>query len=105
MVFKKGKSGNPKGRPKKVNDIGRYIRMRLGKLPKGKDKRYIYYVVSAMLQKGIAESDIQSIKELLDRAYGKSKETIDMTMRGKFNVYRPDRLETTSKTDADTKKK
>ena len=40
--WKPGESGNPKGRPKKVDDIGRYIRMRLAKIPEGKNKRYVY---------------------------------------------------------------
>ncbi len=77
--FKKGVVTNPKGRPKKVDDIGRYIRDRLAKIPKGKNKRYIYYLVNSLLKKGISDNDVVAIRELMDRGYGKAPQKIDMT--------------------------
>ncbi len=80
--FKPGVVTNPKGRPKgkKVDDIGLYIRNRLAKIPAGKNKRYIYYLVQSLLKKGINDGDAVAMRELLDRAYGKSNQKIDVNI-------------------------
>jgi len=86
--FQKGIVTNPKGRPKKVNDIGRYIRKRLEKMPEGKDRRYIYYLITSLLKKGTVDGDMIAVRELLDRAYGKPKQKIEMDINPKKELDR-----------------
>lgn len=73
--FVKGKSGNPKGRPK-MPDIDRLISKVMS------DERDGVTAVEAILikQRQLALTGNQRAAEyLLDRAYGKPKQAIDMT--------------------------
>ncbi len=104
--WKPGQVTNPKGRPKKVDDIGRYIRMRLAKIPEGKNKRYVYYLVSSLLKKGINDNDVIAIRELMDRGYGKAPQKIDMTINPKSELDKAlKRIDEYESKDGDDKKK
>ncbi len=88
--WKPGQITNPKGPPKKVNDLGRYIRMRLAKIPEGKNKRYIYYLVSSLLKKGISDNDVIAIRELMDRAYGKANQKLEVIINPNEEIKKID---------------
>lgn len=99
-LFKKGESGNPKGRPKKekcFSDIARQL-LSAKKLnieytfPKdGKevtarvsitsDKTIYHGLCAALVREGMG-GNVQAIKELIDRTEGKAKEFIDHTTKG-----------------------
>lgn len=71
--FKKGQSGNPKGRPKMPD-----IREALVKiLAEEKDGYTALDAILAQLRAKAAKGDIKAAEVLLDRAYGKARQTID----------------------------
>jgi len=72
--FKKGQSGNPKGRPK-LPDLKEAMQNILGETKEGKTA---LDAVLAALRAKAAKGDVRAAELLLDRAYGKSKQTIDM---------------------------
>jgi hypothetical protein len=77
--FKKGKSGNPKGRPKKLPHLEELLADVLGEEKDGIEAaRAILMALRAKATKG----DVRAAEVLLDRAYGKSKQSIDHTTNG-----------------------
>lgn len=79
--FKKGQSGNPKGRPKMPN-----IKKALAKvLSEEKDGMQAVEAVLKALRAKAVKGDVRAAQELFDRAYGKSKQIseIDHTTNGK----------------------
>ena len=75
--FKKGKSGNPKGRPKKLPDIDELLDKVLGTDGKGKSEAEA--ILTALMAKA-KKGDVRAAEVLLDRAYGKVKQTIESTV-------------------------
>lgn len=74
--FKKGKSGNPKGRPKKLPQLDELLADVLGEEKDGIEAaKAILMALRAKATKG----DVRAAEVLLDRAYGKSKQSIDVT--------------------------
>ena len=70
--FKKGQSGNPKGRPKKP-DIDQYLIDALN------DERNGITAIEAIIKTLIAKAvkgDVRAAQELLDRLYGKSNQRV-----------------------------
>lgn len=67
--FKKGETGNPNGRPKKIPTID--------KLLSDVDESDYEAVMKALVKKAKA-GDIRAIEVLYDRAYGKSKQEIKL---------------------------
>jgi len=70
--WKKGKSGNPKGRPP-VFSLTDMIRRKLQEMPKdykGTKKSYAEILVGAILEKGIVEKDHQTQKLILNYIEG-----------------------------------
>lgn len=104
--FKKGQSGNPKGRPKKyvlslkqegykmteINDtIQAMVGMNVDELKKvyENDKATILEkTVAAALRKGLQKGDLANIETLMNRIYGKPKEKVDITTNGE-NINEP----------------
>ena len=76
--FKKGQSGNPKGRPK-LPDISEALKKVLNEEKDG--IKALDAVLKSLRNKAI-KGDVRAIQELLDRAYGKSKQFIDHTTKG-----------------------
>ena len=72
--FKKGQSGNPKGRPK-LPDLKEVMQNILGETKEGKTA---LEAVLAALRAKAAKGDVRAAELLLDRAYGKAKQIIDM---------------------------
>ena len=77
--FKKGVSGNPKGRPK-MPDIKEALTMILGD---EKDGRTALDAILAALRAKAVKGDVKAAQELLDRAYGKSKQIIEQELEVK----------------------
>lgn len=76
--FKKGQSGNPKGRPK-MPDLSDAIAKILND---EKDGKTALEAILAALRAKAAKGDVRAAQELLDRAYGKSQQKIDHTTQG-----------------------
>lgn len=74
--FKKGESGNPKGRPRKLPQIEKLLAEVLGEQdeygPSG-----IKQILTALKRKA-AKGDTRAAELILDRAYGKAKQPIDL---------------------------
>jgi hypothetical protein len=72
--FKKGQSGNPKGRPK-LPDLKEALQNILGETKDGKTALDAIFMA---LRAKAAKGDVRAAELLMDRAYGKSKQVIDM---------------------------
>ncbi len=77
--FKKGQSGNPNGRPKKLPEIDKLMAEVMGE---EKDGITAAQAILNMLRGKAAKGDIKAAQLLFDRAYGKSKQQIDVTSQG-----------------------
>ena len=82
--FKKGQSGNPKGRPKKLPALDVLMAEVLGDTTRGKD--YATAILEAMRRKAL-KGDTKAAEILLDRAYGKPKQSHDL--QGNLAVQAP----------------
>lgn len=71
--FKKGQSGNPKGRPKKIPELKEVLAKVMGE-----DKEGITAMEAIFMQlrKKAASGDTRAIQILLEYAYGKPKQII-----------------------------
>lgn len=76
--FKKGQSGNPKGRPK-LPDIKEAL---IKVLNEEKDGMTALDAVLKALRARAIKGDVRATQELLDRAYGKPKQSIDHSSLG-----------------------
>jgi hypothetical protein len=85
--FKKGQSGNPKGRPKKIPDLDKLLADVLGEEKDGVEAaKAILMALRAKATKG----DVRAAEVLLDRAYGKAKQFLDHSTLGeKINQIVP----------------
>jgi hypothetical protein len=98
---KPGETHNPNGRPKLQNcsaDIARQILESKSidltiTFPDGKkknlsltsDQSLLYDGLSAVMRKGLA-GDVQALKEILDRGYGKVLDKLQVESDGKVNI-------------------
>ncbi len=76
--FKKGESGNPKGRPPKLPELDKLMADVLGEERDGKTAAEI--ILQALRAKA-AKGDIRAAEVLFNRGYGVPKQTIDMTVK------------------------
>ena len=73
--WKKGQSGNPKGQPRKLPELRELLANVLGDEKDGKSAaEAILMALRAKATKG----DVRAAELLLDRAYGKAKQDIDI---------------------------
>lgn len=89
--FKKGQSGNPKGRPPILPELKEAIAKVLGQ---EKDGTTALDAVITMLFNRALKGDIRAAQELLDRGFGKPKQEIDQNIK----TDRPIVFENVSKT-------
>jgi 3-hydroxyisobutyrate dehydrogenase-like beta-hydroxyacid dehydrogenase len=82
--FKKGQSGNPKGRPK-LPDLSEAIARVLSE---EKDGLTALDAILAALRAKAAKGDVRAAQELLDRGFGKSKQFIDHTTAGEPLIFK-----------------
>ena len=100
VTWEKGESGNPKGRPKKpvlamkiegyklaeINDtIQSMCSMDLDQLKKIWDNpkaTVLKKTIASALRKSIEKGNLDSIETLMNRVYGKPKDSLDITTQG-----------------------
>lgn len=75
IPFKKGKSGNPRGRPK-LPDLKNLIDEVLGEEKAGKSAAFS---ILAALRTRAKRGDVRAAELLLDRAYGKAKQNLELS--------------------------
>jgi hypothetical protein len=75
--FKKGQSGNPNGRPKKLPELDKLLADVLGE---EKDGVTAADAILRKLRAMAAQGNIRAAEILLDRAYGKAKQSTDITL-------------------------
>jgi hypothetical protein len=75
--FKKGQTGNPKGRPKKLPELHVLLADVLGE---EKDGISAAEAILKSIRAKAAKGDVRAAELLLDRAYGKPKQSIDNTI-------------------------
>jgi hypothetical protein len=83
IPFVKGKSGNPRGAPRKIPNLDLMLADVLGEDKDGIEAAKA--ILMAMRSKAI-KGDVRAAELLLDRAYGKAKQYVEM----QNNVYMPD---------------
>jgi|LakMenE01Jun11ns_1017448.scaffolds.fasta_scaffold9848997_1 hypothetical protein len=81
--FKPGQSGNPNGRPKKLPKLDELLADVLGE---DKDGIEAAKAILMALRAKAAKGDVRAAEVLLDRAYGKSKQTVDLNHSGGVNI-------------------
>lgn len=78
--FKKGQTGNPNGRPKKLPELDKLLADVLGDNEMEKILRAVY----AKALKG----DTRAAEILLDRGYGKAKQHMEVEMKDPIKSYK-----------------
>ena len=96
--FPKGVSGNPNGRPKKLPELDKLLADILGE---EKDGRTAAEAILSALRAKAAKGDIRAAEVLLDRAYGKAKQTIN----NNINVTKPIIIDWSDEDNTDKKAK
>jgi len=82
MVWKKGQSGNPNGRPEGSVSIVAEIKNKLKEIPDGSKKTYLQQLVETIFKKSIKDKDVKMITDIINRVDGKAKESVDVTTGG-----------------------
>jgi len=77
--FKKGQSGNPNGRPKKLPELDKLCADVLGE---EKDGITAAEAILKKLRSMASQGNIRAAELLLDRAYGKARSSVDITSDG-----------------------
>jgi len=82
--FKKGQTGNPNGRPKKLPELDKLLADVLGE---EKDGVTAAEAILKKLRQMATSGNLRAAEILLDRGYGKAKQPIDHTTDGeKINI-------------------
>ncbi len=86
--FRKGQSGNPKGRPKSIT-LSEAYRRELAKVdPNDEQKRTFAEVLAGQTILKAKGGDVAAIKEIADRTEGKAKQSITLTLDKREQVER-----------------
>jgi len=91
--FKKGQTGNAKGRPPKLPALDELMNKVMGEM--GESGLTAMEAILKAQRTKAAKGDTRAAELLLDRAYGKSKQEIDHTTKGEkieFNQISDDEL-------------
>jgi hypothetical protein len=78
--FTKGKSGNPNGRPRKLPELDKLLADVLGEEKDGIDAAK---AILMALRSKATKGDVRAAEILLDRAYGKAKQSMDVSLNNK----------------------
>lgn len=71
MVFQKGQSGNPKGRPRGFSIVA-HLKEKLQEIPEGQKETYATLITKKYLHKALVEGDDKILRDLIDRVDGKA---------------------------------
>ncbi len=94
-LFKKGVSGNPKGKPKGTLSITTLVRNALMKIAKESPDKSTYeqLFIKRIMQKAIVEGDNHMIKLIWEQIDGSAAQKVDVTSGGEpiqgFNYVSP----------------
>jgi len=77
--FKKGESGNPKGRPQGSVSITTEIKKKLNEIPEGQKKTYLDLLINRILKLGVVDGNEQIIKAIWGYVDGMPKQKTDIT--------------------------
>ena len=77
IPFKKGETGNPNGRPKKLPKLDELLASVLGEEKDGISAAE--FILKKLRQRAMS-GDVKAIELLMDRAYGKSKQSTEITL-------------------------
>lgn len=83
--FKPGKSGNPKGRPKKLPGLDQLL---IEVLADEKDGRTAAQAILISMRSKAIKGDVRAAEVLLDRAYGKIRQEIDLNTEKPMKITR-----------------
>jgi len=78
--FKKGQSGNPKGRPKNLPDLKELLCDILNK--ESDDGRTSAEIILDKIRKLAEGGNLKAAEMLMDRSYGKVKQDVDIVSKG-----------------------
>lgn len=81
--FKPGKSGNPNGRPKKSDE-----QKRLEELCRDMTARALDVIVEIMENGDNQRNKLSAAQYVIDRGWGKAKETVDIDLQGNVRTIR-----------------
>jgi len=88
--YEKGETGNPKGRPKKLPELDKLLADVLGE---EKDGITAAEAILKKLRQMAAQGNLRAAEILLDRGYGKPRQSIDHTSDSKplpiINIIAP----------------
>ena len=82
-LFIKGQSGNPNGQPKKLPALDKLMAEILGE---EKDGVTAAKAILSVLRAKATKGDIKAAEMLLDRGYGKPKQSSDLNIEGGLNL-------------------
>ena len=86
--WKKGQSGNPKGRPKSIT-LSEAYRRELAKVdPTDEQKRTFAEILAGQAVIKAKTGDVQALKEIADRTEGKARQTITLTTERREQIER-----------------
>lgn len=75
--FKKGQSGNPKGRPPGSVSITTEIKKRLQEMPDGQKKTYLELLINRILKLGVVDGNEQMIKVIWNYVDGMPNQLLE----------------------------
>ena len=81
--FKKGESGNPNGRPRKLPELDKLLADVLGE---EKDGVSAAEAILKALRLKASKGDVRAAEIILDRAYGKARQVIDNNINDQREV-------------------
>lgn len=88
--FPKGQTGNPNGRPRKLPELDKLLADVLGE---EKDGMTAAEAILKALRLKAAKGDVRAIEVMLDRAYGKPKQTISADVTQSITILNIDPLD------------